>query len=207
VEFEKEAIEWINGELLGDGRLELITSGSVRFRYSSKYFEYIEYVKNMINSFGINGKKIYKYRRTNKSYDYKYASRSHKELLHLCNKWYPSGKKIVPKDIELTPLTCRQWYIGDGCLRCQGKRNPHIIIYTDGFSIPDIDLLLKKLTNLGFKVARQIHHHNKWIIYISSYSTKEFLNYIGECPVKRYEYKFDYKGIKNKTKEDKTVLK
>jgi len=202
--FEKEAIEWINGELLGDGRLELTSSSSVRFRYTSKCFEYIEYIKNMINSFGIKGEKIYKYPRTIKSYEYKYASRSHKELLNLQQKWYLNNKKIVPKDLNLTSLTCRQWYIGDGQLSCQGKRNPYIRLHAQGFSIYDVEWLVNQLIKLGFKATRRPSKNN---IGISTYSTKEFLNYIGECPVKCYEYKFDYKGIKNKIKEDKTVLK
>ena len=146
----------------------------------------------MIKFFGINNGKIYKYKRTIRTYQYKYTSLFNKDLLHLRNKWYPNGKKIVPKDIKLTPLTCRQWYIGDGSLICQGKRNPHIKIWTDGFSIIDIDLLLAKLTNLGFKVTKQIHHKNQYNIYLSSYSTKNFLNYIGKCPVKCYEYKWAY---------------
>ncbi len=197
-----EAIEWINGELLGDGCLQFTSPHSVRFNYGSKYLEYIEYVRNMINSFGISGEKIYKYRRTVSSYDHKYTSHSYKEMVSLRKKWYPKGKKIVPRDIKLTSLTCRQWYIGDGCLICRGKRNPHIIMYTDGFSVLDINLLLKKLTNLGFKVSRVIHNYSKWCIHISTYSTKAFLDYIGNCPVKCYEYKFDYKGIKNREKKE-----
>lgn len=192
MKFKNKAIEWINGELLGDGCLQSYSPYSARFTYSSKYSEYIEYIRDTIKSLGINGGKIYKYLRTIKSYDYKYASLCYTELLPIRNKWYFKGKKIVPKNLNLTPLTCRQWYIGCGSLKCQGKRNPHILIYTDCFSTPDINLLLEKLTNLKFKVSKVIHCSNKWNIYISSYSTKKFLNYIGKCLVKCYEYKFDY---------------
>lgn len=162
---EEKAIEWINGELLGDGCLQSYSPYSARFTYSSKYSEYIEYIKDSLKSFGINGGKIYKYRRTIKSYNYKYASLCYAELLPIYKKWYSKGKRIVPKDLNLTSLTCRQWYIGDGSLRCQGKRNPNILISTDKFSTPYINLLLEKLTNLGFKVSKVIHYHKKWNIY------------------------------------------
>ena len=36
-----EAIEWINGEMLGDGNLNSRSICSARFSYGSKYLEYI----------------------------------------------------------------------------------------------------------------------------------------------------------------------
>jgi len=187
----KEAIEWINGELLGDGCLQSLSLYSARFQYSSKYLEYIEYVRNKLKSFGIeqSGKIHKSYHKDMDCYSYKYCSLSYVELLPVYKQWYPKGKKIVPKDIELTPLTCRQWFIGDGSLLHREKRRPHIVLSTCGFLISDVEWLIKQLDNLGFKVTRR---PSKNIIYLSSYSTKEFLNYIGECLVKCYQYKWAY---------------
>lgn len=194
----QKAIEWINGELLGDGSIVSYSNYSASFVYGSKFYEYINYVFDMLESFGIfcSGK-IYKiYKKKFDRYYYYYSSLHYSKLLLLRKKWYPDGKKIVPKDIRLTSLTLRQWFIGDGTLMCprQTGWKSSIVLYTCGFSIPDVEFLKAELIKLGFKTTR--HKHNN-ALYISTKSTKEFLNYIGPCPVDRYQYKWDY----NKRKE------
>lgn len=189
----QEAIEWLNGELLGDGSLNSNCIYSANIQYSSKYLEYINYISNTLQSFGIEqiGKiqKVYHKERGNISYHYK--SRYYPELLSIYKKWYPRGKKIVPKNINLTSLTCRQWLIGDGCLKYSKGGSPYIELYTCGYSISNVKSLVKKLTGLGFKVMRWAYHNS---IGISTISTKDFLNYIGTCPVKCYQYKFTVRG-------------
>lgn len=186
----KKAIEWINGELLGDGCLTSESIYSANFRYTSKYPEYAQYVSDTLKSFGIeqSGNIIKYYNKIQKSYCYKYNSHSYKELMPTYEQWYPKKKKIIPKDIELTPLTLRQHYIGDGSLIHQ-NRNTRIILCTCGFSILNVNWLIQKLNNLGFKAMRQPSLNT---IHISTYSVKNFLNYIGKCPVKCYEYKWEY---------------
>ena len=193
----QKAIEFINGELLGDGCVTttakdkdiiLIYYSSI-VRYGSKHLEYAQYISDTLKSFGINqaGRIIKHYNKIQETYDYKYNSRAYKELSFIYKQWYPDGKKIVPKDIKLTPLTIKQWYIGDGSLIHQKGRNPHIVLCTCGFNIPDVNWLIEKLIELGIKATRQISRN---IIYISKDSTKKFLNYIGKCPVSCYQYKW-----------------
>lgn len=187
----KEAIEWINGELLGDGSLRSRSLYSASFGYGSKYIEYIKYISDTLKSFGIkqSGKIIKRIDKKLNNITYHYESCDYVELLHIRKKWYQNGKKIVPKDIKITPLTLRQHYIGDGSLRCQKGKRPRIFLYTYGFSIFNVRLLIKRLIILGFKVTR---HPSSNIISFSSSSTKDFLNYIGKCPVKCYQYKWEY---------------
>jgi len=194
----EEAIGWINGELLGDGCLTTTSKKdnlpsenlSALFRYSSKYEEYINYISDTLKSFGIEqaGKTIKYYNKKQKNYCYKYNSRSYKELMYIYKQWYPKGKKIIPKNIRLTSLTCRQWYIGDGSLiqRKQRTIKPYIILCTCGFLIEDVKWLIKELNNLGFKATK----YSQNSIYISAYFIKKFLNYIKDCPVNCYQYKW-----------------
>ena len=184
----KEATNWINGELLGDGCVRSLSPYSALFVYSSKYPEYINYIAKTLESFGIKqtGKIC---RRVNKQWGnivYDYRSCSYVELLSIRKKWYPRGKKIVPKDIKLTSLTVKQWYIGDGSLEGSGNRRKSIILSSEGFTTKDNQWLIKRLKELGFKAKYRAS--NK--IALSSYSTKDFLNYIGKCPVKCYQYKW-----------------
>ena len=199
----QKAIEWLNGELLGDGSLCSDSEYSARFSYSSKYKEYIEYVSKTLDSFSIKqsgkiferatiqikGKKFKK-----PAITYQYHSLSYEELLPIRQKWYPEGKKIVPKDIKLTPLTIRQWYIGDGCLHHHKNIEPSINLATCGFTMEDIEFLVSKLRELGFKAVR---HPSRNTIHISPCSVKDFLDYIGKCPVECYQYKWNYKGRNN----------
>lgn len=184
-------IDLINGELLGDGHLGVQSSYSSFFSYGSKYFEYITYISNILKSFGIRqvGRIRMHINKKRGNISYHYVSRSYVELLSIRKKWYPDGKKIVPKDLKLTPLTCRQWYIGDGCLIHNNCKNLYIKLFTESLKIIDVDFLVNGLIKLGFKATRQPFKNT---IYISTHSTKDFLNYIGKCPVKCYEYKWAY---------------
>ena len=188
----QEAIEWLNGELLGDGCLGSRYKYSASFWYGSKYLEYIEYVRDTLKSFGIEqAGKIYKiYHKKFGCYSYHYVSRVYPELLPVYKQWYPEGKKVIPKNLKITPLTLRQHYIGDGCLVHQrpGNGNPYIVLSTCGFLLNDIREYVKKINKLGFKTGI----YKSKCISISAYSTKDFLEYIGICPVKCYEYKWSY---------------
>ena len=180
----KEAREFIDGELLGDMSMRSNRKWSARIKYSSKYLEYIEWLAKTLKSFGIEQSgKIGLDRFRGKIY-YHYESRQYEELLPLYQKWYPEGKggKIVPEDLVLTPLICRQWYIGDGHLG-EGR---HIDLCSMGFSKSDVERLKKQLYALGFKVT--IDSQNN--IRISTYSGQSFLDYIGKCPIGCYGYKW-----------------
>ncbi len=187
----QEAVEWINGEILGDGCIRSQSIYSANFQYTSKHLQYIQYISDTLKSFGIKqGGKIKKY------YDkiwgniiYQYTSLDYVELLPIRKKWYPNGKKRIPKNIGLTSITLRQHYIGDGGLIKRKNHRPSIRLATNGFSISGVKLLVKKLINLGFKATRQPANN---VIYISSHSTKNFLNHIGKCPINCYRYKWDY---------------
>lgn len=187
----QKAIDWINGELLGDGSLFSTSIYSAKFRYGSKYKEYIQYVSDILNTFGIkqSGKIYERYHKDMDCYDYHYSSLRYVELLPIYKQWYPNNKKIVPKNIKLTPTTLRQHFIGDGCLQHRKNRRPRIKLSTCGFLITDVNWLVNKLINLGFYATRRKSDNT---IGISSYSTKSFLDYIGECPVNCYKYKFSY---------------
>jgi len=181
----KEAIEWINGELLGDGCLASYSGYSAYFKYGSKYLEYINYVSITLNHFGINRSGKIRIEKTTGCYSY--ASISYKELSPIYKKWYPKGKKIVPEDLRLSPLTCRQWYIGDGSLSHPIDSGPFIRLATYGFPVLNVKRLVEELNTLGFKTTYQPKNN---IIRISVRSTKNFLNYISSCPVSCYQYKW-----------------
>ena len=185
----QEAIEWINGELLGDGSLHKTSPYSALFVYGSKHLEYIEYVRDILKSFGIEQTgRIYKHKnKKNGAISYSYNSHSYPELMIIYRQWYPNNKKIIPRDIKITPLVLRQHYIGDGSLTHSKKQKPYIKLSTNGFRISDVEWLIRELNKLGFKANRQ---RNNNVIRIFNRFTRDFIEYIGECPTKCYQYKW-----------------
>ena len=183
----QEAINWINGEMLGDCNLSK-SPVSARINYGTKYLEYAQYISYTLNNYGIeqSGKINKHYDKRHDVYYYNYSSRFYEEFLSIYKRWYPKDRKMIPEDLKLTPLTCRQWYIGDGTLYCRETRKPSILLATCCFSDKEILYLINQLNKLGIKSTKQKRN----IIHVSAYSVKDFLNYIGKCPVNCYQYKW-----------------
>jgi len=201
----KEALEFLDGELLGDGHLCTFSKCSACFMYGSKYKSYLEWLSTQLELFGIKqAGRIYKSRGKFPGYSktyisFHYSSKSYIELKDLHSKWYrrptiielkkdPRRKYIkkLPLNLRLTPLICRQWYIGDGSLVINLRSN-HISLSTQGFKAGEVDLLIEKLKELNFITTKQKDNG----IRILTASTPDFLNYIGPCPIKCYKYKWE----------------
>mgnify|MGYP001636530336 CR=1 FL=1 len=188
--------EYLDGELLGDGGLFSHSQYSATFSYCSKHLEYLKYVKNTLLNYGVrqSGNIITQQvkRVTGDKLDadyYYYQSLCYAEFLPYYERWYPNGKKSVPKDIKLTVTTLKFWYIGDGTLIHAPNSRDSIRLCTMGFSIPDVKFLVTQLSELGFKVTHQPAHNT---ILISTESTLDFLTYLQGSPVDCYKYKWDY---------------
>lgn len=211
VSLAKEALEFLNGGLLGDGHMQ--KGYSVCYSQSSKYESYVKWLSEKFIGFGINqtgkiGKMVGTSRKGKKLTYHFYTSRHYVELIPLYAKWYRKARsdekfkggkpkrwiKILPKDLELTPLVVRQWYIGDGSLQ---RKERYITLGTEGFERAEVGRLAKMLGELGF-VTKQKKDNN---IRISQRSTQDFLNYVGSCPIKCFEYKWRYDKYKRKREE------
>jgi len=209
IKLNDKLIEFLNGELLGDGCLHLRHNKSGVLVYTSKYSKYLKWLDSILKKHGITRigndyKSSHKRWLKEGNYNlYHYYSKSYRELKTLYDKWYLNNskfcpyceieinklefkrcpvcnehslyKKIVPKDLKLTPITLRQWYIGDGSN--YGKTSG-IGFCTQAYLYRDIEFLLNKLRDLGFDGSickdKRIYIHMKY--------KNELLDYIGECP-------------------------
>jgi hypothetical protein len=71
------------------------------------------------------------------------------ELDEHFERWYPISKKVVPKDVRLTPLALAYWFSGDGARASNGYS---VRFCTHGFSREDVDFLVRRLEELyGWK--------------------------------------------------------
>lgn len=190
VNLSEKARQFIYGELLGDGHLTKGSKYACLFSYASQYNEYLEWLSSQLNNFGIKqSNRIYERIIKGKRY-YQYFSKTYAELKNIRNIFYPKGEKIIPNELEISPLLLRQWYIGDGSLnkpsRIKWNEKPYIKIAAMGFNKRDLQNIIIKINNVGLKC----NLNKDKTIQFSVYSTKDFLNYIGKCPIKCYQYKW-----------------
>ena len=181
--------ELLDGLLLGDGSLDFRGQG-VRYRHTCKHKEYLEWLKNVMMSHGIEfTPKIYeKPNGYGTGVGYQIYSTNHEFLKDNYSRWYnKEGIKVVPYDLKLTSLLLNQWYIGDGGFDSDKGYLRQIQIAAHSFTFQERDFLVGLLTGLGFKASNR----KKGLICISKKSIQDFLDYIGPSPVKCYKYKWD----------------
>lgn len=198
--------EIIDGELLGDGFLTpcIINNRNVnsRFIYCTLQREYLEWLINELNILDFKDIAEFIQMRWKRNISFKSNTKANPALTAIHKRWYKldlkrnnkySFTKHIPRDLILTSLICRGWYIGDGSL-CKTRKS--ITLATDSFIKKEQEqILLPQLNKLGFEARLYKHGINKmgeqqYIIYIPKRNVQKFLNYIGPCPVKCYEYKW-----------------
>jgi len=108
-------------------------------------------------------------------------------------RWYNGGKKLVPRDLQLSPLSAALWYMGDGSLHCREKYKLYAIyFYTNGFSEEDVRYL-SSLLNSKFDLESRVFcdKRKEWMIGI--YKQKDvfkFLKITEKYKVPSFEYKW-----------------
>ena len=103
----------IVGCLLGDGTMRCKTNALLEINHSIKQGEYVDWkfreLKDLISTtpnkrFGNAGRIAYRF-----------TTRSLTELTEIYKKFYLKGKKIIPDDLIIHPLSLAVWFMDDGC--------------------------------------------------------------------------------------------
>jgi len=184
VDLSEEALEFLDGTMLGDSSIERFGS-SGRIRLSSKYEKYAAWYGRQLTGFGIaQSGKIYSNETTlliggqeNTYVGYRYTSKKYDDLKEYADRFYPDGaKKLVPRNIRITPLSLKMWYIDDGTLAPFG-RSSQIVFCTDSFLKEDVGFLVDKLHDIGFSVKYYACRNR---VRMNSSSVQDFLDYIGK---------------------------
>jgi len=143
------------GHLLGDGCLGVYKERKNAYfelkrkhedleylRWTYKNFEYFATGAGIIDtkSFSSDKSKIYK--------GNSFRTKTLPIFEEYRNKWYPEGKKIIPKDLILTPLIIAVWFADDGCVSRQSSITLRTQISTNSFSYEEVVFLKKQLVSL-----------------------------------------------------------
>ena len=142
---------------------------------------------------------------------FSFRTQSSDKLKEFYKRWYPATnkyKKVVPKDIILTPKVILNWFLDDGystwrhregeiCKSRDNKSYPQntkqVILgfCSESFSKRENEFLRDKLIKLGIGASvRKSNGGTGWRIFINQTSTNDFFDLIGECPVDSLKYKW-----------------
>jgi hypothetical protein len=110
--------------------------------------------------------------------------------------WYTDKKKIVPKTINLNPISLKYMFYGDGCCSKYGKGGLQITIATNSFTLDECtfikELLLSKY-NLHFIISKVSKSESQYILRLQiQKDVKLFFEIIGES-IPCFEYKWKLK--------------
>jgi len=189
VKLTKPFLDLIEGELLGDGHICMIRPYRTgRYGHSSKHEGYIEWLFGEFEKYGLKQSGEIQRREGVGGFGYGISysafTKYYVELKDLRFKWYPLGKKVIPYDLEITPVILRQWFLGDG----HYAQTPKQVSFSTR-SLPLIDVKhLVKLIKEQVKINPTIQRETAYgtgkgcSIFIPKRDVYDFFNYIGECP-------------------------
>lgn len=190
------------GSLLGDGHItKKIKSNNCRFIYGTSIENHTKFIGSFFYDYLTPATKDKpRYRRrfskeTNKEYhSYFIDTQSNITFTKLRDVWYKNNIKKIPNDLKLNSNICLVWYIGDGSI-C--RSNGCITLSTESFKKEDLEyVILPQLKR--FEARLNISHKKYFRVVIPHRRTKEFLDYIGDCPIKEMKYKWDVVEYKRK---------
>lgn len=178
------------GSLLGDGCIQRDKYSYFSKNQSAGRREYLEWLYAEMQPFSsrlsdstvwANGKE---YGRSS------FATRSSHLFNDLRQKWYPTGKKIVPRDIVLDPLSIAVWYCDDGS-NDVAARSCKLATYC--FSRDDCEFLIGQLQT--WNIVSYIDSRNT--IKIRSKSYNDFLELVRpHVKWSCFSYKLEYREPK-----------
>lgn len=187
VKYSKEQQNIFDGIMLSDGT---ISKDSNLFSVTQKTDreQYLNYICKLLNIEENRIKRLVRKpdKRTGKCYKTSYLRTlsDYKYILER-KRWYLNGKKIVPRDINLSRELLLQWFLGDGSAGIY-KRSTILCLCTNSFTKEDNEFLVSKLKEIN--INSKINSQNMICVKKDSYKT--FYNYIGECPIDCFRYKW-----------------
>lgn len=180
--FERQIIV---GSLLGDGYMRIIPGRSNAFleiNHSIKAKAYVDYKFESLKRLCESSPKE---RSTNEGrVAYRFFTKQHKVLTDLYHQFYQHGRKIIPADLVLDPMTLAVWYMDDG----SKSRDRDVYLNTQQFSANDQKRLLYCLRLIGIQ-ARLNKDKHYFRIRIMKGSINLFMKMVAPHVIDSMKYK------------------
>lgn len=169
------------GSVLGDAYITKL--GKIRIEQSVKEQEYVFWKYHTLKSllYPANPRKMVRWnKKQNREYaSYRFSSRQYFRSWR--DIWYPSGEKIFPDSLILTPASLAVWYMDDGCWT--GSK---ALIAIEGFDDKSHQAIQDVLQR-QFDIATHIGKNRKLLIRKKSHN--RFFNLIATYIVPSMRYK------------------
>lgn len=126
-------------------------------------------------------------KRTNKNYSRHWIKSKSSNFLNLQrSRWYPNGKKQLPKDVVISKRGLTRLFIEDGT---RYKCNNAVSISLNDFSEDDIQLIKSKIEE-QFELSPSVHYEYGKAVKLHFTRSNNFFNIIDSCPVECFSYKW-----------------
>ena len=178
----------LEGVVFSDGNLRKQSSAYLRFAQSLTKMEYVVW---LAQKFGVS-QNIKTRTVSLKGNNYpliEFSTRSNELFTSYYDRWYPNGKKVIPSDFKITPISLYHLYIGDGCLDLLSNSPRYRIrIATCCFDKVNIEkVFLSQLDALGIRCTFE----GKNVVVISRQdSLKRFFDFVQPNDLACFDYKF-----------------
>jgi len=191
---QQHLIEIVDGLLLGDGSID--SKGSLRIEQTQIHLKWFDSIQRALGSFGATSRRTPVAPRTRFIEDHEAHGKGGAVLYTPCyveiqeqrKRWYPKGKKRVPEDVVLSPLSIAYWLCGDGTYDKQGA----LFFCTNSFLKKETLRLAEGLTDLGVRArcAPVPARHRQWKISITERDAAQALREImGDHVPPCFQYK------------------
>lgn len=195
--------EHLAGSMLGDGSIEmgkLAHHARLYIGRQAKDKEYLEWqasiFSNICNDDPVGHSSFFD-KRTQKTYLRTFfRTRNCPVITEYWKKWYPKGKKIVPRDLTLTPLILLIWFLDDGHCHFDCSKNcstMRLDLNTMGFSEEENIFLATLLSEHIEGEVRVLKARNQCYLRLTNSSCRKFISIIDpiypECMVRKAKWK------------------
>lgn len=179
----KEERDIIVGCLLGDGTMRCKTHALLEINHSIKQQDYVDWKYSKLQRLVLTPPKSRK--GNDKRVAYRFVTRSIPELTPYYGRFYQLGKKIIPADIELDPMSVAIWVMDDG-----SKSYRAMYLNTQNFTIHDQQILIGRLRG-QFKIHSTLNKDKQYTrIRISVESVPRLYDLVAPYILPMFDYKF-----------------
>lgn len=177
-EFQQQLIL---GCVLGDGYMRKKTHAHLQITHSIKQKDYVDWKFKILKNLVKGSPKVYLGNAGRVGY--RFFTKNLPQITNFYNIFYQGRKKIVPKNLILSPLSLAVWYMDDG------SKSRHASYFNcQQFDAESQNNMLESLRNLDLKVSLN-KDKTYYRIYVSSFSTPHLIELINPYVVPSMRYK------------------
>jgi hypothetical protein len=174
--------EIIIGCLLGDGSMRCKTNALLEINHSVRQRAYVDWIyQHLVELVSMppkerpgNGNRV----------AYRFVTRAVPELTPYYRRFYASGRKQIPTELELTPLTLAVWVMDDG-----SRSRRAMYLNTQQFDWVDQQKLLELLRD-QWGIYGSLHRDKQYRrIWVSVESTQRLVPLIAPLVLPEFRYK------------------